>query len=380
MKILHTSDWHIGRQFHHVSLLEDQRYALDQLVDLIKRESVDVLIIAGDIYDRSVPPAAAVALLDDVLKKIGLDLQVPVVMIPGNHDSAERLGFGSAQMQQAGLHILADLSMVSEPVVISRGAETCHFYGIPYHDPEHVRDVFETGTNNYQQALEFLLQQIDLDDSVANIVLSHSFVAGGEASESERPLSIGGADQVSADLFHRFDYAALGHLHAPQIRNAPHIRYSGSLLKYSFSEQNHDKGVTLLEISDNQISDIRHYSLKPLRNLRTLEGALDDILAQGAIDPQADDYIMVRLSDTHAILDAMGKLREVYPNVLHLEKTGLMAAGSTRLIERDEIKRNELGMFEDFFQQTTGQALSAQQTEALQKTIEMLHKNSEKPA
>ena len=380
MKILHTSDWHIGRQFHHVSLLEDQRHALHQLMDLIEREAIDVLLVAGDIYDRSVPPAAAVALLDEVLQKICLDLNVPVIMIPGNHDSAERLGFGSAQLKQAGLHILADLSAVSEPVVISKGSETCHFYGIPYHDPEHVRDVFEADVSNYQQALEWLMQQIELDDGVANIVLSHSFVAGGEASESERPLSIGGADQVSADLFARFDYAALGHLHAPQTRSAPHIRYSGSLLKYSFSEQDHDKGVTLLEVSNHQVSAIHHHPLKPLRNLRTLEGALADVLAQGATDPQADDYVMVRLSDTHAILDAMGKLREAYPNVLHLEKTGLMTAASSHHLEREKIKRNELAMFDDFFQQMTGQGLSEEQHSAVQQTIDSLHKNREPTA
>ena len=380
MKILHSSDWHIGRQFHHVSLLEDQRYALRQLVDLIEREAIDVVLVAGDIYDRSVPPASAVALLDDVLQKICLDLDVPVIMIPGNHDSAERLGFGSAQLCQAGLHIRADLDAVSEPVVISKGAETCHFYAIPYHDPAHMRDVFEADVADYQQTLEWLMQQIELDDDVANIVLSHSFVAGGEASESERPLSIGGADQVSAGLFARFDYAALGHLHAPQIRNAPHIRYSGSLLKYSFSEQDHDKGVTVLEVRDHKVIGINHHPLKPLRNLRTLEGALADVLAQGATDPQADDYVMVRLSDTHAILDAMGKLREVYPNVLHLEKTGLMAAAVLPQLEREKIRRNELAMFDDFFQQMTGQALNEAQNNALQQTIDSLHKNREPSA
>ncbi len=377
MKILHTSDWHLGRQFHHVSLLEDQRYALDQSIQLIEREAVDVLLVAGDVYDRSVPPAAAVSLLDDVLKKICLDLKVAVIMIPGNHDSAERLGFAAAQLEQAGLHILADLSAIDRPVVIEKDGESCHFYGIPYHDPAHVRDVFDTEVSDYQQALEFLMQRIELDTSVTNIVLSHSFVAGGEASESERPLSIGGADQVSADLFERFDYAALGHLHAPQTRGQDFIRYSGSLLKYSFGEQPHDKGFTLVELMQNKVTGISHHPLKPLRDVRIIEGDLQQVLTQGATDPHVQDYVMVRLTDTHAILDAMGQLREVYPNVLHLEKTGLMAASEVKQLDRQKIKRGELELFGDFFQQMTGQALSDEQRQALHKTIDSLQRSGE---
>lgn len=375
MKFIHTSDWHIGRQFHHVSLLEDQRFVLDQIVEFAAAESVDALLIAGDIYDRSVPPAAAVELLDDVLKRLCVDLKIPVILIPGNHDSAERVGFGSHQLKQAGLHILADLRRVAEPVVIQKGNEVCHFYGIPYNDPEHVRNCFDADASDYQQAHEWLMQEIKprMDDQVANIVISHSFVAGGTASESERPLSIGGADQVSADLFECFDYAALGHLHEPQSKTSESIRYSGSIMKYSFSEQHHDKGMTLVEFEHNRLSKIDHVSLKPLRDMRIIEGTLSEVLEAGRVDPNADDYVMVRLTDTQAILDAMGKLRTVYPNTLHLEKPGLLGNADAQSIDREKLKRGELEMFSDFFQQMTGNPLSDEQTKAVQQTIESVH-------
>lgn len=375
MKFIHTSDWHIGRQFHNVSLLDDQRYVLDQLIGYIKQESVDALIIAGDIYDRSIPPATAVELLDDVLTTICLDLSVPIILIPGNHDSAERLRFGASQLKQAGLHILGDLSKVSEPVIISNGQETCCFYGIPYNDPEHVRSQFDVTIADYEQAHEFLIKQIEpgLDTNQANIIISHCFVDGAEESESERPLSIGGADRVLADLFNLFDYAALGHLHGPQYKASKHIRYSGSLLKYSFSEQNHNKGVMLVEFDNNRLKKMTHLPLRPLHDMRIIEGELEDILQRGRVDPNAEDYLLVRLTDTHAILDAMSKLRAVYPNVLHLEKPGLMAASEQHEVDREKIKRSELEMFHDFFNQVTGRKLRAEEADALQQTISSLH-------
>ena len=255
MKFIHTSDWHIGRQFHNVSLLEDQHHVLKQIIDYVKQEAVDVLVIAGDIYDRSVPPATAVELLDDVLNQICSQMGVPVIIIPGNHDSAERLSFGSRQLTHAGLHILGDLEKVIEPVVIHNGKESIHFYGIPYNDPEHVNDHYDLKVANHDEAHAFLLEQIQssLDANNTNVLISHCFIDGGEESESERPLSIGGADRVSTKHFKAFDYVALGHLHGPQFKGEEYIRYSGSILKYSFSEQHHKKAVTLVETENNQL-------------------------------------------------------------------------------------------------------------------------------
>lgn len=374
MKFIHTSDWHIGRQFHNVSLLEDQRHVLNQLIEYIKNESVDALVIAGDIYDRSVPPSDAVALLDDVLNTICLEMNVPVVLISGNHDGAERLRFGSRQLKQAGLHILGDVKQVRHPVLIKKAEQTIAFYGIPYCDPETVRNLTGEAVSTYDEAHTLLVNQI-LDSKQNNypsVLISHCFMDGAEESDSERPLSIGGSDRVSYQPCVGFDYVALGHLHAPQYRGKEHIRYSGSLLKYSFSEQHQKKGVTLVELSDAGAS-IQHLPLKPLRDMRVLDGELDALIQQGKTDPNSEDYLLVRLTDKHALLDPMAKLRQVYPNVLQLEKPGMLGS-QDQPVNRDKLKRGELEMFRDFFQQVQGQELSTEQELALKELIGEMHK------
>ncbi len=382
MKFIHTSDWHIGRQFHNVSLLEDQRHVLAQIVDYIQSEHVDALVIAGDIYDRSVPPAAAVELLDEVLNKVCHELSVPVIIISGNHDSAERLRFGARQLKQAGLHIMSDINKVAEAVTVEDSSGIAvNFYGIPYHDPELVRHHYDTPVSNHDEAHSFLVdtikQSIPSPDSI-NVLLSHCFVDGAEESESERPLSIGGADRVSYMPMTVFNYTALGHLHSPQYRGEPTIRYSGSILKYSFSEQHQKKGISLVELDANGKADITPLTLSPLRDMRVIEGSLADIIDSGKTDPGSNDYIMVRLTDTHAILDSMGKLRSVYPNILHLEKPGIMAVGEKKAMNKEKLKRGEMEMFQDFFDQVSGNNLSAEQNSALETVIDSLHKKEAK--
>ena len=228
MKFIHTSDWHIGRQFHNVSLLEDQRHVLNQLVEHIQREAVDAVVIAGDVYDRSVPPAAAVELLDEVLNRICNELGVPVLLIPGNHDSAERLRFGSRQLRQAGLHIIGELNQINEPIKIAGCSLEVHFYGIPYNDPETVRNQFGADVSTHDAAHRHLVEQI-INAKAADtpsILISHCFIDGWDESDSERPLSIGGADRISYEAFVGFDYVALGHLHGPQHKGEAHNRIS----------------------------------------------------------------------------------------------------------------------------------------------------------
>jgi len=375
MRILHTSDWHIGRQFHNVSLLDDQRHVLNQITDLIAERQVDVVLIAGDIYDRSVPPANAVELLDEVINRICKELAVPVIMIAGNHDGPERLGFGSRQFAGSGLHIVGPLLDRQEPVILSDKAGDVAFYGIPYADPFTVRDVFAVEAATHDEAMAHLIAQVHEHNGSERrcVVLSHCFLDGGEESESERPLSIGGADRVSPKHFMDFSYVALGHLHGRQFKGAQHIRYSGSILKYSFSEQNHHKSVTLVELDAEGQCEIEQVELKPLRDMRVLDGALDDLLEQGRNDPHSEDYLLVRLTDTHAILDIMGKLRAVYPNILHLERPGLMSTGEQRVMLREQLKKGELEMFGDFFQQISGEELSEQQSDIIKEALTELH-------
>ena len=381
MKILHTADWHIGRQFHNVSLLEDQRHVLAQIIDLLKQEAVDVMIIAGDIYDRSVPPADAVKLLDDTLHAIVEELGVPVIVIAGNHDGAERLGFGSRQLTQAGLHIAGPLSDVINPYIHTDTHGEVAFYSLPYMDPATVRNVFDVDIHGFDEAMIFMTDRIKAYHAATHpnsrsVVISHCFLSGGEASDSERPLSVGGADQVSAGQFKAFNYTALGHLHQPQAKGGEHIRYSGSLLKYSFSEVEKAKSVTLIDLQADGSCEINELPLAPLRDMRVVEGTMDEILANGKLDPGNHDYVLVRLFDTDAILDPMGKLRTVYSSVLHLEKPNLRASSDRVVPDRDMLRKNGLQLFEDFFLQVTEGELRDDQRQHLVALIDEIQRHS----
>ena len=375
MKFIHTSDWHIGRQLHNQSLLDDQAFVLEQIIALASEHKVDAVIVAGDIYDRSIPPANAVALLDDVLNRLVHGLGLQVIMIAGNHDGHERLGFAAKQMAASGLHIIGPLSAEVHPIRLSSLSGDVVFYPLPYADPATVRHVFECEAASHEMAMDILLEQVRKHDSqgLPKVVIGHCFLDGGSESESERPLSIGGADKISPTLFTEFDYVALGHLHGPQYKGAEHVRYSGSILKYSFSEQHQHKSVTLVELGAQTPLNICLLPLKSMRDVRILEGELEILLAQGKMDIKREDYLMVRLLDKHAILDAMGKLRAVYPNVLHLERTGLTAGQQQVALSRDHIKKGEMDMFCDFFSQVSGESLTQAQQTVMDDLLTKLH-------
>ncbi|WP_445011626.1 exonuclease SbcCD subunit D [Vreelandella stevensii] len=382
MRLLHTADWHLGRLFHNLSLLDDQRHVLQQLLTIIDRERVDAVLIAGDIYDRSVPPAAAVTLLDDILAELCEQRGLPVIMISGNHDGAARLGFGARHLRQAGLHILTDLATCDQPVTLAVDGVTVDVFGIPYADPEYVRSEFGADVRDFDAAHRYLLERIDVQRHPARptLLMSHCFVEGGAASDSERPLTLGGAESVAWEPMQGFDYVALGHLHGPQYRGSEHIRYSGSLLKYSFSEATQRKGVTLVEMGSEGLVSITQHPLTPRRDVRVLEGELAQLLAMGGEDPRADDYLLVRLTDRHAILDPMGKLRAVYPNVLHLEKPGMLETAGRQSLSRERLAFSALDMFSDFFTQTSGEPMNDEQARAMGELITALDREQEGPA
>ncbi|MGL6123739.1 MAG: exonuclease SbcCD subunit D [Shewanella sp.] len=375
MKFIHTSDWHIGRQLHNQSLLDDQAFVLEQIIALAAEHRVDAVIVAGDIYDRSIPPANAVALLDNVLNRLVHDLGLHVIMIAGNHDGHERLGFAAKHMASSGLHIVGPLSADIHPIRLSSSSGDVFFYPLPYAEPATVRHVLGCEASSHEMAMKVLLEQVRQHDSqgLPKVVIGHCFLDGGSESESERPLSIGGADNISPTLFTEFDYVALGHLHGPQYKGAEHVRYSGSMLKYSFSEQHQHKSVTLVELRPHAPVAISLLPLTSMRDVRIVEGELATLLAQGKTDAKRDDYLMVRLLDKHAILDAMGKLRAVYPNVLHLERTGLMAGQQQVALSRDHIKKGEMDMFGDFFSQVSGEPLTQAQQAVMDELLTKLH-------
>ena len=379
MRLLHTSDWHIGRQFHNVSLLEDQAFILDQIVSIADDQKIDVMLLSGDVYDRSVPPASAVELLDDVFDRICRDLNIPLIVISGNHDGAERLAFGSRQMSESGLHIISSLPLASKPVILEDQHGRVAFHAIPYVDPATVRHAYQAETTTHDEAIAFLIDQLKAQISAhdRNVALGHLFLDGGDASESERPLSLGGLDKVSSEHFRVFSYAALGHLHGPQKKGEEYIRYSGSILKYSFSEEKQKKAVTIVEMDEEGRCTVEQILLKPKKDLRVVEGKLEEILRQGESDNNKEDYLLVRLTDTHAILDIMQKLREVYPNVLHLERPGLMGRGEDYKTRRELLQKGEISMFKNFFQQVSGQELSSDQLAVIEKALEEIHQKEE---
>ncbi|MEK1967663.1 exonuclease SbcCD subunit D [Vibrio parahaemolyticus] len=374
MKFIHTSDWHLGRQFHNVSLLEDQQAVLEQLIQYIENNPVDAVIVAGDVYDRSVPPTIAIELLNRVVKRICGELNTPMILISGNHDGAERLGFGSEQMKRSGLHIISNFEDMLTPVVIeSKAAGHVAFYGMPYNDPEQVRYVYKEPVSTHDEAHKLLAEKIteQFQSEHRNILISHCFVDGAIESESERPLSIGGSDRVSHEHFLNFDYVALGHLHQPQKKGEEYIRYSGSLMKYSFGEQNQKKGFTLVEIGKDGFIGAEHIELTAPHEMRIVEGELEQILEWGKTDPKNEDYLLVRLMDKHAILNPMEKLRTVYPNVLHLEKPGMLI-GVEQEMAQAKLARSEIDMFKDFFAEAQDSELSNEQEQAMSDIIKQL--------
>ncbi|MCA2413232.1 MULTISPECIES: exonuclease SbcCD subunit D [Vibrio] len=374
MKFIHTSDWHLGRQFHNVSLLEDQQAVLEQLINYIEHNPVDAVVVAGDIYDRSVPPTVAIELLNRVVKRICTELKTPMILISGNHDGAERLGFGSEQMKNAGLHIVSNFEDMLTPIIIKTdSAGEVAFYGMPYNDPEQVRFAYKTSVSTHDEAHQLLVEQIreHFISEQRRVLVSHCFVDGAIESDSERPLSIGGSDRVSHEHFLDFDYVALGHLHQPQKKGAEHIRYSGSLMKYSFGEQNQKKGFTLVELDKKGFVSAKHIELIAPHEMRIVEGELDKVIEQGKTDPKNEDYLLVRLMDKHAILNPMEKLRSVYPNVLHLEKPGMLI-GVEQVMAQAKLARSEIDMFRDFFIEAQDSQLSQEQEQAVTDIIKQL--------
>lgn len=372
MRFLHTADWHLGRIFHNIHLTDDQAYVLEQFLALVADVKPDAVIIAGDVYDRSVPPPEAVSLLDDVISRILLDYRVPLIITAGNHDSPERLGFGDKVLARQNLHVIGQVSGEIRPIVLADKHGPVYFCPIPYADPAIVRErLGDTETQSHEQALALLAQRIGetIPSGARRVAIAHAFVAGGMSSESERPLSIGGIATVNSDVFAPFNYAALGHLHQAQQVGRPEVRYCGSLLKYSFAEANHKKTVSLVEIDDDGKAAVEMVALSPRRDVRCLDGCLEHILTGAGKEKNTDDYIMVTLRDNAAILDPMGKLRHAYPNVLHLERVGSSADGSLQSVSRDHRRQAETDIFADFFAQVTGQPLAEGETATLERLL-----------
>lgn len=370
MRFLHTADWHLGRLFHARSLLDDQAHVLDQFVALVRDVRPDAVLIAGDVYDRAVPPPEAVALLDDVLARIVVEAGVPVVMIAGNHDSAQRLDFGARLLSARGLHVAGRTGPETACVTLHDDHGEVRIYALPYAEPAVVRDALGVDLSSHEAALGAQLDAIRASHpaGVRAVAVGHAFVVGGAVSESERPLSVGGSGAVGAGLFHGFDFVALGHLHRPQTIGQ-RIHYSGSLLKYSLSEADHHKTVSLVELDENGGVRIEPIALRPRRDLRILTGDLAALVEAGMADARRDDYVYAVLTDTGALLDPMARLREAYPNALAIERAILARNGQAGEAGRRMRELDTGSLFANFFREVADADLDGDQRRALDQLL-----------
>lgn len=351
MKFLHTADWHLGRYLHGSSLLDDQAHVLDQFVELARSEKVDAVVIAGDVYDRAVPPADAVSLLDDVLSRLVIGAGIPVIVISGNHDSAERIGFGGLIFEKQKLILRGALDKLA-PVVLRDQHGEVAFHPLPYSDPTYVRALPGTeGVTDHQSAMSHMvgLVRAQWKTQQRNVLVAHAFVAGGSESESERPLSVGGAGSVTSDTFDSFDFVALGHLHRAQAVGSERVRYSGSLLKYSFNEVDHLKSVSLVELDSAGRATVTSIALTPRHDLRIVTGRLTDLLNSPSTQVSRNDYLCAHLTDTDPLLDPMSRLREVYPNMMELRFSQPVAGAGAARDTGDHRRRQPVDLFRAFY-------------------------------
>lgn len=375
LKFFHTADWHLGKLVQGIYMTEDQRYILDQFIEAIKEEKPDAVIIAGDLYDRAVPPTDAVALLDEVLEKIVVELGIPVLAVGGNHDSPGRLNFGSRLMRENGYYIVGKMDKDMKPVILKDDHGEVHFHLVPFADLSVVKHLYEDETiTNHQEAMRKIVNEIqeNMIENVRHVFIGHAFVTPhGETeentSDSERPIAIGGAEYVSAHLFEPFNYTALGHLHQGHNVLNETIRYSGSPLKYSISEEHHNKGYFIVELDAKGQVTYEKCNLIPKRDMRTVEGTIEEIQKHEV----SEDYIFVKLLNETPVLFPMEKIRSVYPNAMHVERKMFVPSIDVGNKERtDHGKQDDLTLFNSFYEEMKGK-IADEETKVLFE--EVLH-------
>lgn len=371
MKFLHIADLHLGKKLNGFSLIEDQAYILDELSRLAASNGCHAIFIAGDVYDKGVPTVEAVGLLDSFLSRAA-EKGIKVFIISGNHDSAERVAFGSSIFGKSGIYISPSYSGVLSPVTLSDGKMTYAIYMLPFIKPVTVKRFFpDAKITSYTDAVKTALSPAVLKKERVNILLSHQFITGALKSDSEE-ISVGGSDNVDASVFSVFDYVALGHIHRPQSAGNPNIRYSGSPLKYSFSEADHQKSASIVEFTDSKTPSVRLIPLVPKRELREIRGTYMELTDRRSyMAENTDDYIHAVLTDEDDVLDAAAKLRAVYPNLMKLDYDNKRTRTAASPIESADVSRKKpLEIFSDFYLMRNGSDMSDQQKKLTKKMIE----------
>ena len=369
MRILHTADWHLGRIFHGLHLTEEQAYVLDQLVALTKEARTDAVLIAGDIYDRAVPPTQAVELLNETLNRLIKEAGQKVILIAGNHDNPERLGFASELLAGQNLFIYGPLAKTAAPVILQDQFGPVYFAPLTYGEPLAGQTILETELKTHEDVvrrqIELMLAQIPA--GARKIALAHVFLTGATESDSERPLSIGGTTTVSKNVFAAFDYTALGHLHMCQSCGEK-IRYGGSLLKYSFNETSQKKGVHILDVDARGKFTAETISLTARHELGCLKGTFAELLQKPRPEDQAK-FLQITLTDPLPILDAKYKLEQAYPHILHLQYARLTPQQDQTGLAPGKQQLDPAALFKNFYQQTAGRELTAAEQQLLTQAL-----------
>lgn len=391
MRILHTGDWHLGRIFYARHLTNDQAYVLEhQFFKLLKDAKIDAVVIAGDVFDRAVPPVEAVELWDMVITKLALDYKIPTLVIGGNHDSAERLDMGRDLYSRSHVHVWGRMDRSLEPLYLEDGYGEIVFCPMPFTEPRTVlTNLLETVPakqrldewqnlavaygETYAAWADYLRSLVP--QGMRTVGMAHTMVAGSITSESERPLVIGGTANVGVDVFAPFNYTALGHIHRPQRMGTDNIRYSGSLLKYSFDEANHNKSFTIVDMDAKGHCQIEQVGIEAQHDVAIVKGNFNDILQDTALhETYKDTYLQVELADTEPVIDGMARLRDVFPYAMSLELTGRMQAELTadNRVNYKELSEREL--FEDFALAVRNEPLSDEEKEFMNSLWERLIK------
>lgn len=373
MKIMHLSDLHIGKKVNEYSMLQDQIYILKEILRIIDNEKVETVIIAGDVYDRSLPPNEALELFDEFLYQLS-SRNVNVFVISGNHDSPERISYGGRMMTENKIFLSPVYDGNVKPISLNDEYGKVNFYMLPFVRPADIRRYFpDENIENYTDAVKVAIDNMNVDFSERNILVTHQFVTGAELSESE-DIIVGGTDNVSGEVFDGFDYVALGHIHREQTVGKDNIRYCGTPLKYSFSEAKHIKSVTILDFKDKENIEYSKIPLTPLRDMREIRGTYDELtLKSNYENTNVDDYLHITLTDEEDIPDAIGKLRSIYPNIMKLDYDNLRTRGSgiVDAIENIESK-SPFELFADLFKQQNNQDMSEEQEEIMRNLIDKI--------
>ncbi len=371
MKIMHLSDLHLGKRLNNFSLLADQMYIHQQILQIAKEQCIDAVIIAGDVFDKSIPSSGAVQLFDEMLNDWA-KLNLPVFIISGNHDSAERLSFGHDIFKHRQIYISPVYQGKISCVTLNDTAGKINFYLLPFIKPATVRPFFpDVQIDSYNDAVKTALDSVELNRRERNILIAHQFVTGASLSDSEE-IIVGGLDNINADLFEAFDYVALGHIHTPQKILHDTIRYCGTPLKYSFSEANQEKSVTIIDFPEKHKITFKIVPLKPLHDMRKLRGTYDELVKRdNYINTHTDDYLAVTLTDEEEIPEAIARLRAIYPNIMQLNYDNKRTQ-TNQVIETSDINKlkTPLELFNDFYKLQNNQELNETQRQIMVKLIQ----------